>query len=70
MPAEILGPIGLTVAALIAVGVLWREHVKDDADDRAERDAWKALALNQGQDIRKLTDVVESAVDVFLGRKP
>ena len=44
MPSEaLLGPLALLVAALIAVGVLWREHLKDDQDDRDQRD--KALAL-------------------------
>lgn len=43
MPPDLLGPTALLAGALIAVGVLWREHTKADADDRAQRD--QALAL-------------------------
>ena len=42
-PDAFLGPVALLVAALVAVGALWREHLKADADDRAQRD--KAIAL-------------------------
>lgn len=42
-PDAFLGPAALLVAALVAVGALWREHLKADADDRAQRD--KAIAL-------------------------
>ena len=46
MPPEILGPTGLLVAALLAIAflvrvilsVLWPEHLRADADDRAQRD--------------------------------
>ena len=39
MPSpEILGPLGLTIALGIAVGLLWREHLKADAEDRKQRD--------------------------------
>jgi len=46
VPVEaLLGPTALLVAALIAVGVLWRDHTRADADDRAQRDVaitgWK-----------------------------
>jgi hypothetical protein len=42
-PEALLGPFALLVAAVAAVGVLWREHLKADADDRAQRDAFAAL---------------------------
>jgi len=38
MPPELLGPVGLTVALGIALAVLWRDHLRSDADDRAQRD--------------------------------
>ena len=38
MPPEILGPLGLLVGAVTAVTILWREHLKADADDRRQRD--------------------------------
>lgn len=34
----LLGPTGAVVALAIAVGVLWRDHMRADADDRAQRD--------------------------------
>lgn len=40
---QLLGPWGLVVAALIAVAVLWRSHVKEDERQRIDADAWKAL---------------------------
>ena len=42
-PDALLGPLALLVGSLLAVGVLWREHMKADQDDRDQRD--KALAL-------------------------
>ena len=42
-PEALLGPFALLAAALIAVGVLWREHLKADADDRAQRDLAERL---------------------------
>ncbi len=45
MPPELLGPLGLTVGALLAVGALgrvivalWRNHLEADAEDRRQRD--------------------------------
>jgi predicted outer membrane lipoprotein len=39
MPSEtLLGPFALLAAALLTVAALWREHLKADADDRAQRD--------------------------------
>lgn len=39
----LLGPGALLIAALLAVAVLWRDHLRADADDRTQRD--RALAL-------------------------
>lgn len=48
MDPNLLGPLGLTVGALVAVGVLWRDHQRADADDRQQRDTaiagWKEAA--------------------------
>ena len=52
---QIIGPLGLTVAAVYAIKVLWADHQRSDADDRRERDEWKALAL-------RLAGVAEAAV--------
>lgn len=49
-PEALLGPFALLAAALIAVGVLWREHLKADADDRTQRD----LATQNDADAREL----------------
>lgn len=42
MPDEIFGPHGLLVAAVLAIAVLWRDHLRADQDDRSQRD--RALA--------------------------
>ena len=53
MPPELLGPFGLLIALGIAVGVLWRDHLRADADDRVQRDlaitGWKeaTAAINR-----------------------
>jgi hypothetical protein len=43
-PSDFLGPFGLTLAALAVIGVLWRDHVRSDADDRSMRDRAMAIA--------------------------
>lgn len=47
MPPELLGPTGLLIALLLAVAALWRDHLRADADDRAQRD--QAIAGWQAQ---------------------
>lgn len=46
IPPDLLGPFALLVGALIVIAVLWREHLRADADDRSQRDTaiegWKA----------------------------
>ena len=46
VPDALLGPAALLVGALIAVGVLWREHTKQDAKRDAQLDeaiaGWRA----------------------------
>lgn len=44
-PESLLGPVGVAVGALIVVGVLWREHLRADDEDRKQRD--DALAANR-----------------------
>jgi hypothetical protein len=44
-PPELLGPLGLTAAAVIGVIVLWRAHEKSDRDMKVDRDYWRDLAL-------------------------
>lgn len=47
MPPELLGPVGLTVALGFAVVALWRDHLRADADDRAQRD--RAIDISEAQ---------------------
>lgn len=47
MPADLFGPLGLLVALAFAVSALWRDHLRADADDRAQRD--RALAISEAQ---------------------
>lgn len=42
MPPELLGPLGLTAAAVLTVAALWREHLKQDERERDHGD--RALA--------------------------
>lgn len=56
MPPELLGPLGLTVALGFAVVALWRDHLRADADDRAERDRAAALLAAQTPAIDRLAD--------------
>lgn len=59
MPPEVLGPVGLTIGLLVALSVLWREHVRSDEDDRKQRDialeGWRA----QTEATKRLADAIE-----------
>jgi len=66
LPPELLGPLGLTVGALLAVGalgrviqVLWREHLKADQDDRDQRDTSQSLAKAAIDAYTRLADAWE-----------
>ena len=63
MPPEILGPTGALVAALAGVValsrvivVLWRDHLRADADDRAQRDHAQTLADKAIEGMGELAD--------------
>lgn len=63
MPPELLGPLGLTVGALLAVGalgrvimVLWRDHLRADQDDRDQRDRAQSLADKAIEGMGELSD--------------
>lgn len=65
-PEQIYGPLGAVVVLSIivtvfakAIKVLWDDHQRANAEDRADRDAWKALALDSERDISRLTKVIE-----------
>lgn len=60
MPAELLGPAGLAVALAIAVGVLWRDHMRADADDRAQRDVALTGWREQQAATNRLADAIEA----------
>jgi hypothetical protein len=61
VPAEILGPFGLGIAAIAVVGVLWREHLRADVDDRAQRDA----AMQGWADHTKATELTVAALQAL-----
>lgn len=63
-PALLLGPLGLTLAALYVIRELWHEHQRADQRDRDKSDAWQALATASETDISRLTAAVESALDI------
>lgn len=56
MPPELLGPFGLAVALLIAVAALWRDHLRADADDRAQRDEAFTIAHAQVDATNKVAE--------------
>ena len=66
MPPEILGPFGALVAALIAVGVLWRNHERNDRDVIAQRDramaGWEAQT-KATNDVTLATNKLAEAVE-------
>jgi hypothetical protein len=37
--SDLLGPVGALIGAVAVAVVLWREHIKADAEDRKQRDA-------------------------------
>lgn len=58
MPADLYGPAGLLVALVIAVGWLWRDHLRSDEEDRKQRDAFQALNEAIVPALRELTQAV------------
>lgn len=56
---QVLGPLGALVGAVASVIVLWREHVKADADDRAQRDQATAIAKEAVAGLARLADAWE-----------
>lgn len=56
---ELLGPLGLLVAALTAVGVLWKLHLDADRRERTQTDDWKAIAQTSTANTTKLADALE-----------
>ena len=47
MPTDLYGPLGLLIALSAGIGILWREHLKADKDDRDQRDlAQKLLGIS------------------------
>ena len=60
MPDALLGPFGAVVALAIAVGVLWRDHMRADADDRAARDQALLGWREQVAATNRLADAIEA----------
>jgi hypothetical protein len=48
------------VALAIAVGVLWRDHVRADADDRSQRDTALSGWRDQTTATNRLADAIEA----------
>lgn len=67
MPApELLGPTGLTIGAILAIGalvrviqLLWREHLAADADDRIQRDTAIVGWREQTSATNRLAEAIE-----------
>jgi hypothetical protein len=55
VPPEVLGPLGLTFAAVVGVIVLWRSHERADRDMQTDRDYWRSLALTGSELAEKAT---------------
>lgn len=69
MPPELLGPLGLTLAAIAAAVVLWREHLRADADDRAQRDRFATLLDLSLQNNRDAIAAWEKGIAANAARK-
>ena len=61
-PPEVLGPLGLTIAAVIAVVVLWRDHQVTDKELRVDRNYWRTLALQGLEQAEKGTRLADRAL--------
>lgn len=59
IPAEIFGPTGLLVAAIVAVVVLWRDHMRADTDDRRQRDTALEGWRSQTAATERLAEAIE-----------
>ena len=66
---ELLGPFGLVVGAVVALGVLWREHLRADAEDRRQRDDAIAEAREQTAVTKRLADALEARNRRDAGRR-
>lgn len=62
MDPAIYGPYGALVLLGLAVGVLWRAHLRDDEDMRTDRAYWRDLAL-------KGTELAEKATTVAIRKR-
>lgn len=66
----LLGPYGLTVALVVAVGWLWRTHLKNDddriADLRSQRDAAQQFAREAIEGLRVVTNGQDDLHEAFL----
>ena len=59
MDPGLTGPLALTVGLAIAVAALWRDHIRADADDRAQRDTAITGWREATDAIRALTAAVQ-----------
>ena len=59
-PDGLLGPYALLIAAVGAVAVLWRDHLRADKDDRDQRDLALANWARQTDATRDLTAAIEA----------
>lgn len=59
IPPDLYGPFGLLIALALAVAALWRDHVRADADDRAQRDIAVVGWRSQTDATTRLADAIE-----------
>lgn len=58
VPPELVGPVAGLILALAVAGILWREHLRADAEDRKQRD--DMFAINE-----KLRDIIAWQADAI-----
>lgn len=63
MPPELLGPTGLLFALLVAVGVLWRDHMRADQEDRRQRDKLIVVVEGLVPALQELTATVRADIE-------
>jgi hypothetical protein len=65
---QLLGPLGALAAALIAVGVLWKNHLDSDAQRSRDKDAaldYERVARKAAEDrLEAFREQIKASVDV------
>lgn len=67
--ASVAGPSGAVALLTVIVVMLWRDHVRSDADVRAQRDTSVAVSSAQVAATSRLADLIEERDRAAAGRR-